>query len=83
MIYSVQSYTGTERKRLLPVQAVSRPDVCISQAGKCPELVPDKTKPRNGMWWIDRILIRLAVILFVMTVTAQLWIYLQQSKGGM
>ena len=32
---------------------------------------------RSVIWWIDRILILLAVILFLMTVTAQLCIHLQ------
>jgi len=34
-----------------------------------------KTKVKNGIWWIDQILISLSAILFVFTVAAQTWIY--------
>jgi len=83
VINIVQSCTGTGRRRSLPDQAISLADECIFQADKCDKHVSIESIKLNGIWWIDRVLIMLAVILFIMTVTSQLWIYLEHLEGGM
>ncbi len=49
---------------------------CIHNEEKCSETLSALSAQRTGMWWIERVLISLAAILFCLTVTAQLWIYL-------
>jgi hypothetical protein len=41
-----------------------------------------ESRKRSGAWWIDRVLILLAAVFFIMTVTVQLGIYFKKLSGG-
>jgi len=78
VINNLPSWVGTGNRWELKDQAESIADDCILQADKCSEHAATESRKRSGMWWIDRILIILAAALFIMTVTAQLCIYLNK-----
>lgn len=77
MINIIRSFACTGIRRALSDPAISVADECICQADKCPEALAAQSKKHHGTWWIDRGLIMLALILFIMTVTAQICIYIK------
>lgn len=77
MINIIRSFACIGIGRALLDQATSLVEGCISQAYKSPEALAAQSKKHNGTWWIDRGLIILAVILFIMTATAQICIYIK------
>lgn len=83
MINNVRSSAGADgRMQALQDQSQIMADDCIRQAdqGWAPDAA--ESRKRGGAWWIDRVLILLAGILFIMTVTAQLGIYFKKLSGG-
>lgn len=78
MINIIQSCTCKGIRRALSDPARGLADDCIIQADKYIEPAAAGSGKRSGIWWIDRVLILLAVMLFIMTVTAQLYIYLKR-----
>lgn len=78
MINIIQSCTCKGIRRALSDPARSLADECTSQAYKYIKPAAAGSGKRSGIWWIDRVLILLAVMLFIMTVTAQLCIYLKR-----
>jgi|GEM_PF-3190190 len=78
MINNIHNCIRAGRTWTIQNQADRLEDDCILQADNGSGPAPAKSCKHSGMWWIDRILIILAAVLFIMTVTAQLCIYLKK-----
>ena len=83
MINNVRSGAGTDGSmQALQDQAQSTADDCIRHADQGSALKAAESRKRSGAWWIDRVLILLAAVFFIMTVIAQLGIYFKKLSGG-
>ena len=83
MINNVRSGASADgMMQALQDQAQSMADDFIRRADQGSAPASAETRKRSGVWWIDRVLILLATVFFIMTVMAQLGIYFKKLSGG-
>lgn len=83
MINNVRSSAGVDgRMQALQDKSQIMADDCIHRADQGSAPATAESRKRSGAWWIDRVLILLAAVFFIMTVIAQLGIYFKKLSGG-
>ena len=83
MINNLRSVAGADGgMQAFRDQAQSMADDCINRADQKTVPATAEAKKRSGAWWIDRVLILLATVFFIMTVITQLGIYFKRLSGG-